>query len=142
MNEDRLEELGVQPLKDYLAKFGGWPVLMGEAWAADDYKWYEHIYKFLGEGFGKNYIVYLSVGTDDADSTKRSIFLDQPSLGLSREFLVKGWDEKYVQHYFTYMKETAEMMGAELNEATERELKDALLFEMELAKASGIYIYK
>jgi membrane metallo-endopeptidase-like protein 1 len=67
----------------------------------------------------------------------RSIFLDQPSLGLDREFLVKGWDEKYVQHYFTYMKETAKLFGADLqNERTDKELKDSLLFEMDLANAS------
>ena len=71
------------------------------------------------------------------DSTKRSIFLDQPSFGLSREFLVKGLDAPFVKHYFAYMRAVAELLGAPQNERTERELKETLLFEMELAEISG-----
>ena len=71
------------------------------------------------------------------DSTKRSIFLDQPSFGLSREFLVKGLDAPFVKHYFAYMRSVAELLGAPQNERTERELKETLLFEMELAQISG-----
>ena len=137
MNLERLEEVGVQPLLDTLKKFGGWPVLEGEAWVGEGYQWWEQVYKMSDGGFGKNNIVYLSVSTDDKDSTKRSIFLDQPSLGLSREFLVKGVEEDYVKHYFTYMKSAAKLMGAPQTERTEKELKDVLMFEIELAKASG-----
>ena len=72
------------------------------------------------------------------DSSKRSIFLDQPSFGLSREFLVKGLDEPYVKHYFAYMRSVARLLGAPQNERTERELKETLLFEMELAQISGM----
>ena len=88
-------------------------------------------------GFSTNKLVYLAVGTDDRDSSKRSIFLDQPSFGLSREFLVKGLDEAYVKHYFTYMKSAARLLGAPQTERTERELKETLLFEIELAQISG-----
>ena len=73
------------------------------------------------------------------DSTKRSIFLDQPSFGLSREFLVKGLDAPFVKHYFAYMRSVAELLGAPQNERTERELKETLLFEMELAQISGVH---
>ena len=41
-------------------------------------------------GFSTNKMVYLAIGTDDKDSSKRSIFLDQPSLGLSRDELYKN----------------------------------------------------
>ena len=141
MNLERLEELGVRPLLETLKGFGGWPVLEGDDWVGEGYQWWEQVYKLSDGGFGKNNIVYLSVGTDDKDSTKRSIFLDQPSLGLSREFLVKGEEEDYVQHYFTYMKSAAKLMGAPQTEKTEKELKDVLLFEIELAKASGTIMY-
>lgn len=92
-------------------------------------------------GFSTNKLVYLAVGTDDRDSSKRSIFLDQPSFGLSREFLVKGLDEAYVKHYFTYMKSAARLLGAPQTERTERELKETLLFEIELAQISGMDCY-
>lgn len=137
MNLERLEELGVRPMLDTLKSFGGWPVLEGEDWVSEGYQWWEQVYKASEGGFGKNNIVYISVATDDKDSTKRSIFLDQPSLGLSREFLVKGEEEDYVQHYFTYMKAAAKLMGAPQTEKTEKDLRDTLLFEIELAKASG-----
>ena len=137
MDLDRLEELGVNPMLETLKELGGWPVLEGEGWSGEGYEWWEQVYKMTKEGFSTSKIVYLATGTDDRDSTKRSIFLDQPSFGLSREFLVKGLDEPYVKHYFAYMRSVAELLGAPQNERTERELKETLLFEMELAQIAG-----
>ena len=88
------------------------------------------------EGIGKDYIVQLGVGTDDKNSSWRAIFLDQPSLGLSREYLIKGFDDSDVQHYFTYMKDVAELMGADKNLAA-KDLEKSLKFELELAALSA-----
>ena len=63
------------------------------------------------------------------DSSKRSIFLDQPSFGLSREFLVKGLDAPFVKHYFAYMRAVAGLLGAPQNERTDRELKETLQYQ-------------
>jgi membrane metallo-endopeptidase-like protein 1 len=74
MDIDKLEEVGVKPMEDRIKLFGGWPVLMGEEeWSGsnENYKWYDQIYKFKDNGFGKNFIVYVSVATDDGDSSKR-----------------------------------------------------------------------
>lgn len=136
MNLERLEELGVRPMLDTLKDLGGWPVLEGDGWSGKGYHWWDQVYKMTESGFSTNKIVYLAIGTDDRDSSKRSIFLDQPSFGLSREFLVKGLDEPYVKHYFAYMRSVARLLGAPQNERTERELKETLLFEMELAQIS------
>ena len=39
MNKDRIEELGVEPLKGILRELGGWPVLEGVNWMEDGYIW-------------------------------------------------------------------------------------------------------
>ena len=56
----------------------------------------------------------------------------------SREFLIKGLEEPYVKHYFTYMKSAAKLLGAPQTERTEKELKETLIFEIELAQISGM----
>ena len=39
MDKDRIEELGVEPLKGILRELGGWPVLEGSNWNGDGYIW-------------------------------------------------------------------------------------------------------
>ena len=39
MDLAKLEEIGLQPLKDMLKKFGGWPVLE-DNWDESNFKWY------------------------------------------------------------------------------------------------------
>ena len=39
MDKDRIEELGVAPLKGILRELGGWPVLEGSNWSGAGYIW-------------------------------------------------------------------------------------------------------
>lgn len=64
--------------------------------------------------------------------------LDQASLGLRREFLIKGFDDKLVRAYYDYMIDIAVLFGADKNRAI-RELKQVVEFEMQLANVSTIY---
>lgn len=61
--------------------------------------------------------------------------LDQASLGLNREYLVKGMDEKIVAAYYRYMVDVAVLFGADRQRAV-KELKESLDFEIGLAKIS------
>jgi len=61
--------------------------------------------------------------------------LDQASLGLSREYLVRGTDEKIVSAYYRYMVDIAVLFGADRRRAT-KELRESLDFEIGLAKIS------
>lgn len=61
--------------------------------------------------------------------------LDQASLGLSREYLNRGFGDKLVQAYYEYMVDIAVLLGAERPRA-EVELKESLEFEMKLANVS------
>ena len=69
------------------------------------------------------------------NSTWRTISFDQPSLSLNREFLLDGLKNENVRHYFSLMKKTAILFGADPARADE-ELKEVLNFEIKLANAS------
>lgn len=56
-------------------------------------------------------------------------------MGLSREYLVKGTDEKIVAAYYKYMVDIAVLFGADRQRAT-KELRESLDFEIALAKIS------
>lgn len=64
-----------------------------------------------------------------------SVQLDQASLSLSREYLVKGLDEKLVAALYSYMVDIATMFGADRDRA-KTELKESLKFEIMLANVS------
>ena len=137
MNGDKREELGVQPILEKLREFGGWPVLDGDKWAAEDtFKWWEWAYKMNNAGFGINSIVSVTIGADDKNSSWNVIGFDQASLGLSREYLIKGFEDKDVQHYYKFMVDTAVLLGAE-REFAKSELKESLLFEISLANVNA-----
>ena len=55
-------------------------------------------------GYSPDVFFDFSIGQDLVNSSWRTIYLDQPGLGLSREYLIKGMEEERVQHYFDYMQ--------------------------------------
>lgn len=57
---------------------------------------------------------------------------DEPTLGLSREFLLRGLNDSVVQAYYHYMVDMAIIFGANITRAKE-ELLDVLEFESNLA---------
>ncbi|XP_017759283.1 PREDICTED: membrane metallo-endopeptidase-like 1 isoform X2 [Eufriesea mexicana] len=135
MNKTVIEQQGLEPLLNILRKLGGWPILEGEQWNEDDFNWKESVYKFREMGYSVDYFIDFSIGVDLKNSTKRIIDLDQASLGLSREYLSKGPDDKIVQAYYSYMVDIAAILGANKTDA-KQELKESLEFEMNLANIS------
>ena len=109
----------------------------GDRWESDEFQWWQQVYLLSQEGFATDSILSVSIQIDAKDSSKRSIVIDQPNFGLDREFLVRGPEDQNVKHYFDFMRSTADLMGAEQTDETDDELKDALLFEIELASLSG-----
>ena len=55
-------------------------------------------------GYSTDYLFDFSIATDIRNSTWRTIYFDQASLGLSREYLIKGIDDEDVTHYYNYMQ--------------------------------------
>lgn len=135
MNKTEIEADGLTTINAILKNLGGWPALDGAKWDEGSFDWRQSVYKFRKAGYSVDYFIDFSVGIDVKNSTKRIIDLDQASLGLRREFLTKGFDEKLVKAYYDYMVDIAVIFGAERERAT-KELKDSLEFEMKLANIS------
>ena len=97
MDKEQIEALGTSPLKMILKDLGGWPVLEGRKWQGKDYIWYEQVYKFRSMGYSVDYFYDFSVTTDLKNSSWRILDLDQPGLGMSREYLIKGLKDEDVK---------------------------------------------
>jgi len=135
MDEELLEEVGLGPLQTMLHSMGGWPVLEGSSWDEESFSWVETVYKFRRNGYSTDYLIDFSIVTDSKNSSWRVIDLDQAALGMSREYLVNGLEDEDVQSYYNYMVSTAVLLGADRTIA-EQELKESLMFEIDLAHAS------
>ncbi|GLH05802.1 Neprilysin-2 [Gryllus bimaculatus] len=135
MNKTLIESRGLEPLQDILRELGGWPVVDGPSWPVGEFDWRESVYKFRKMGYSVDYFMDFSVATDAKNSSYRSINIDQASLGLSREYLVKGMSDKLVRAYYEYQVDIAVLLGADRKTA-EEELKESLEFEIKLANIS------
>ena len=103
MNTEVIERKGLEPLKKVLKTMGGWPLLEGDSWVQEGFKWYDMVYNFRDMGYSVDYLVDFSVSTDLKNSSWRILDLDQPGLGMSREYLMKGLEDKDIQ-VFTHIK--------------------------------------
>jgi len=135
MDKETIETAGLEPLKLILKKMGGWPLLEGPAWNEEGYKWYEMTYKFRENGYSVDYLFDFSVTTDLKNSSWRILDLDQPGLGMAREYLMKGLEDPDVQAYQEYMQDVALLLGAD-KDTVINDIKETIKFEIELAKIS------
>ncbi|XP_011866367.1 PREDICTED: membrane metallo-endopeptidase-like 1 isoform X1 [Vollenhovia emeryi] len=135
MNKTLIEERGLTPLLDDLRKLGGWPVLDGARWNEGDFTWKDSVYRFRRQGYSVDYFIDFGVSVDLKNNSRRLIDLDQAALGLSREYLSKGFNDKIVQAYYKYMVDIAVILGANPSRA-QAELKESLEFEIKLANIS------
>ncbi|KAF5280980.1 hypothetical protein FQR65_LT14904 [Abscondita terminalis] len=135
MNKTAIEQDGLVTIKSILKDLGGWPVLEGDSWNSGSFDWRQSVYKFRKTGYSVDYFMDFSVGIDLKNSSHRVIDLDQGALGLRREFLVKGLEDKLVRSYYDYMIDIAVLFGAEKKQAI-KELKQSLEFEIKLANIS------
>ncbi|KAI5630642.1 VLP3p-1 [Venturia canescens] len=135
MDKTTIEAKGLEPLRAILKKLGGWPVLDGDLWNDGDFDWKNSVYKFRDAGYYTDYFLFFGIGLDFTNNTNQFIDLDQASLGLPREYLSMGFEDKIVAAYYSYMVDVAVILGAPRDRA-EKELKESLRFEMKLANIS------
>ncbi|XP_046677781.1 neprilysin-2-like [Homalodisca vitripennis] len=136
MNEEAIEENGLEGMKQRLELLGGWPVLDEYGvWDEDDFDWVNTTVLLMDEGWSSDMLVDLCIGTDARNNSRSRLQISQADLGIPREYLVQGLTNEIVQTYFELMVEVAMEFGAPLKFATE-ELSDVLMFEIELSKIS------
>ncbi|CRK97828.1 CLUMA_CG011204, isoform A [Clunio marinus] len=133
-NTDTIETLGTSPITAVFNQQGNWPVTV-QNWDESSWTWENAIAMASSFGYSPSYIFSFSISTDNKESTKRIIRIDQTSLGLAREYLIEGRTEPFVQAYHDYQIDLAMMMGA-TREAAETQMADALDFETKLAEIS------
>ena len=142
MNTERIEERGLAPLVTVLQAMGGWPVLEGDTWDQEGFKWFDMVYRFREEGFSVDYLVDFSVTTDLRNSSWKTLDLDQPRLRLKRKYMMKGKMDvdatarplrlnMYTQAYLSYMTDVAVLLGADKKEA-DKQMREVLEFEVKL----------
>ncbi|XP_053693923.1 neprilysin-2-like [Sabethes cyaneus] len=135
INKAYIEDIGTAPLLDILDRMGGWPVLKGGGWKADSWSWEKSVEKCRQHGYSVNYIMSFSVGSDSKNTSYRTIQVDQASLSVNREYLIKGLSHPIVSAYYNYMVDIAVLLGANENRA-KHELLEALEFQIALANIS------
>ncbi|XP_065163092.1 neprilysin-2-like isoform X3 [Atheta coriaria] len=135
MNKTAIEADGLKTINAIFKELGGWPALDGDQWKEAEFDWREAVYRFRKVGYSVDYFMDFSVGIDLKNSSRRIIDLDQAALGLRREFLIKGIEDKLVKAYYDYMVDIAVLFGAK-RETAATELKESLTFEIALANIS------
>ncbi|CAG2167395.1 unnamed protein product, partial [Oppiella nova] len=128
-----IEAKGDEPLLDLMDKFGGWPVLESSQWNESNFNWFESYIKLRQIGVVDNMLISIFVDIDDKNSSKRVLYLDQPSLGLfDRDLLMKGMNDSSVAAYYDLMVKSAVLLGGQQNTA-KKQMMEVLEFETLLA---------
>ena len=74
MDEEKIQEEGMQPLLILIEKLGGYPVLKGDAWDPDNSWTVENAIKLFQEhNIDNSYVVQFSVTSDSKNSSLRII---------------------------------------------------------------------
>ncbi len=138
---DAINKLDAQPLIDILTDIGGWPVLGSKPGG----NWQESSYDFISlktriaRKFGGGGILSVGINTDDKNTSRNVLMVDQPGLFLGdREYYLDANKTKEREAYKKYMVDVALALGAEQDAATEQ-MQDILEFETAIARVRYIY---
>ena len=134
MDQETIEKLGVTPLLDTLAQLGVWPgPLQSASWTpTNEQTWDNIMYKLRSMGLSSDILINFSVSTDLRNSSKHVMQLDQPELGLAREFLDRGMEDPVVMGYKMFMHEVFMLLGVDPENAM-NSVNGVIQFEISLA---------
>jgi predicted metalloendopeptidase len=103
MDEETIDTRGLEPVQKLIDEVGGW--------FGNNNTWYEVIPALMKQGFSANEFIFLvEVDDDDEEVDKRVMILDQPMLGIAREYFIDQQHE-YQESYKKYMIDTAILFG-------------------------------
>ncbi|XP_032081412.1 endothelin-converting enzyme 2 isoform X1 [Thamnophis elegans] len=129
LREQKIEELGSQPLIDLIEKIGGWNVT--GSWNQTNFM---DVLKLVSATYRASPFFSVFVGPDSKSSNSNIIQVDQSGLFLpSRDYyLNKTANKKVLSVYLEYMVELAMLLGGARSSA-EEQMGQVLLLETELA---------
>ncbi|XDV31658.1 hypothetical protein PO909_002622, partial [Leuciscus waleckii] len=128
LNEQRIEELGAQPLIDLIAKIGGWNIT--ESWDKDNFL---DVLKIVSGPYRAQPFFTVGVSVDPKNSNSNVIQADQSGLFLpSRDYYLNKTNEKVLKAYLDYMIELGLLLGGDKN-STRGQMQQILDFETALA---------
>uniref|UniRef100_A0A671RP32 endothelin-converting enzyme 1 n=1 Tax=Sinocyclocheilus anshuiensis TaxID=1608454 RepID=A0A671RP32_9TELE len=128
LNEQRIEELGAQPLIDLIAKIGGWNIT--ESWDKDNFL---DVLKIVSGPYRAQPFFTVGVSVDPKNSNSNVIQVDQSGLFLpSRDYYLNKTNEKVLKAYLDYMVELGLLLGGDKN-STRVQMQQILDFETALA---------
>ncbi|ESO93428.1 hypothetical protein LOTGIDRAFT_176742 [Lottia gigantea] len=128
-----MEDKGTEPLRELLVKNGAWPVI-DTVWIESNFKIVPTLVKL--QAINLDPIINMFVSTDFKDSSKRVIYIDQPSFGMpGRDYFLRGRDDVMLKAYEEYGINLAVEMGTD-RLAAEADFKDLVDFEIQLANVS------
>uniref|UniRef100_A0A4W6FNM5 Membrane metalloendopeptidase like 1 n=1 Tax=Lates calcarifer TaxID=8187 RepID=A0A4W6FNM5_LATCA len=144
MNESLIEQRDSQPLLKLIESIGDWPVASDnwntttEAWSLED------TLATLTARFHKKVLLDMYVWTDDRDSRRHIIYIDQPGLGMpSRDYYFNDGNYKKVREaYLHFMVSIAKITREDRNLTQDddhvwEEMMQVLELETDIANATS-----
>ncbi|CAB1314694.1 unnamed protein product, partial [Coregonus sp. 'balchen'] len=145
MNETLIEQRDSQPLMRLIDSIGDWPVasedwnsVTEEAWSLED------TLATLNSRYHKKVMLDMYVWTDDRDSKRHIIYIDQPGLGMpSRDYYFNDGNYKRVREaYLQFMVSMARIARENRNLTQEddrvvEEMVQVLELETDIANATS-----
>ncbi|XP_048361929.1 endothelin-converting enzyme 2 isoform X2 [Sphaerodactylus townsendi] len=129
LKEQKIEELGSQPLMDLIEKIGGWNIT--GSWNQTNFM---DILKLVSGTFRASPFFTVFMGADSKSSNSNIIQVDQSGLFLpSRDYyLNRTANEKVLAAYLEYMVELGTLLGG-AKASTEEQMQQVLELEIQLA---------
>ncbi|XP_014021780.1 membrane metallo-endopeptidase-like 1 [Salmo salar] len=145
MNETLIEQLDSKPLVRLIDSIGDWPVASEDWNSATEQAWsLEDTLATLNSRYHKKVILDMYVWTDDRDSRRHIIYIDQPALGMpSRDYYFNDGNYKRVREaYLQYMVSMARIAREDRNLTQEddrvvEEMVQVLDLETDIANATS-----
>uniref|UniRef100_UPI00398E31A1 membrane metallo-endopeptidase-like 1 n=1 Tax=Pristiophorus japonicus TaxID=55135 RepID=UPI00398E31A1 len=145
INDSLIGERDSEPLLNLLDDIGDWPVATLDWDVTKEPDWsLETSLSRLNANYSKKAVMDMFVWTDDRDSSRHIIYVDQPRLGMPfRDYYFRDGNYKRVREaYLQFMIVIAKMIREDRNLTkndtfVEEEMKKVLAFETEMANATA-----
>ncbi|XP_065560462.1 neprilysin-like isoform X2 [Artemia franciscana] len=135
---DTRNSIGIQPLKDIFDTFGGWPITYGADWQGE-FDWVNFA-AFSKNQFNVNIFFNTYVSLDIKNTSRSLIYIDQPSLTLSRSRLLNITTDpekaELYQGYLNYVDLVVHTFNPDVDSLPQdsHDLEGTVHFESEMAE--------